>query len=222
MHDLRMSTRGWSFFSLMNQTCPTTMRWRRDARARHGRGHWVESSPPAGVWERKPQWSFPKWLTTQYHLEIILTTFVSWMQRKRPSLWWVGRLCGRVVRLFVTGVGGPGFKTQLVLGIFQKLPVHPAVNGYLALFRAGEGERRWGRGVSPSEVWAQVLNQLFVIGMSSWKGLCLKFSSYSLSHSALMLRSYSTMHIDMAKQWRKVLMSWTSKQKTMITRSIYN
>ena len=33
----------------------------------------------------------------------------------------VGRHCGQVVRALVTGAECPEFKTQLVLGIFQKL-----------------------------------------------------------------------------------------------------
>ena len=50
------------------------------------------------------------------------------------------RHCGRVLRVLITGAEGPGFKTQLVHWMFQKLSAHPAINGYLTLFRAGEGE----------------------------------------------------------------------------------
>jgi len=39
--------------------------------------------------------------------------------------------------MLITGPEGPGFKTQLD---HETLCLHPAVNGYLTLSRAGEGE----------------------------------------------------------------------------------
>ena len=46
-----------------------------------------------------------------------------------------------MVSAFTTGAEGPGSTAQFERGIFQlTLSVHPAVNGHLNLFGAGEGK----------------------------------------------------------------------------------
>jgi len=48
-----------------------------------------------------------------------------------------------VVRSLVTaGAGIPGFKTALVMVFSKTFSIHPLGNGYLALFREGQGEGR--------------------------------------------------------------------------------
>ena len=51
--------------------------------------------------------------------------------------------------MLATGAKGPGFEAQLVYAVFFKHSVHPAINGYLTLFGAGECENQQGRGVAP-------------------------------------------------------------------------
>jgi len=48
--------------------------------------------------------------------------------------------CGCVVSVLTAGAEGPGFKTSLSARFFETLSLHPAVNGWLTLFRAEEGE----------------------------------------------------------------------------------
>ena len=51
--------------------------------------------------------------------------------------------CGRVIRVLITGAEGPGVQnTACARDQSKALSVHPAVNGYPALSRAGESERR--------------------------------------------------------------------------------
>jgi len=47
-----------------------------------------------------------------------------------------------VVRALTTGAENPGLEIQLHVarGFFKTPSVHPAFNGYLNLFRAGDGE----------------------------------------------------------------------------------
>jgi len=46
-----------------------------------------------------------------------------------------------VVRALTTGAEGSGSKQHsLCMGFFNNSPFQPAINGYLALFRAREGE----------------------------------------------------------------------------------
>jgi len=50
---------------------------------------------------------------------------------------------------------------QFVHVIFQKLSVHPAGNGYPALFRAGEGEDDENRNSAPHQLRHWLANYLF-------------------------------------------------------------
>ena len=55
----------------------------------------------------------------------------------------------------------PGSKHSLCSGFFKNtLCVHPAVNRYLGLLRAGAGERRWWEGVAPHLSYIVARNKL--------------------------------------------------------------
>ena len=57
-----------------------------------------------------------------------------------------------MARALITGVEGPGFRTQLKVRVFQNLFVLPAVIRYQNFFRAGEGKGGEEGGWRPTSV----------------------------------------------------------------------